>query len=67
MNETYCKNNVNSMTILTTTVLKLQNNSSMKEHWCLYECIVWEIVKGLVLQEQDTTVIFSVCRHKKAQ
>lgn len=39
----------------------------MKEHWCLYECIVREIVRGPVLQEHDTTVIFSVCRHKKAQ
>lgn len=67
MNETCCKNNVSSKTILTTTVSQLQNNSRMKEHWCLYECVVGEIVKGLVLQEQDTTVIFSVCRHKKAQ
>lgn len=67
MNKTYCKNNVICTTILTMTVLKLQNNSGVKEHWCLYECIVLETVKGLVLQEQDTTVIFSVCRHKKAQ
>lgn len=38
-----------------------------KNTGALYECLVWETVIGLVLQKQDTTVIFSVCRHTKEQ